>query len=392
MSRRFLALLATSAALLFAAPAVVRGEGDDAPKPEKPKTDDTSIFKDWGLCKQRGAKHNRERAEFWTGKGTAGKDLMWLGRMWARGETYPKAAATFEAFLEWKPPAGDEKAIANNLTNRETARGALIEVWFNAREFEKAVAAAQKFREEFPSSAVASDTFTDEGRAQRMLGDDAKALAAFEQAASKQFRALADIVDLHLTAGEPDKATAALEKYGGSLEKQADKVKWLKEAVAAIGSPAPGLDVAASVSKDGATVPTAYDRATVFFHWSVQSAGVDKKLAQLELIRLKNQEKMNVIGVATYKKYNVETMKIEEGLTPEQEVAGVTKLMSQSPERIPPCALVPQAFLDAAKIKWDGQLTIVDAEGKLRWMRISESKPYDFAVIEKAIEKISAPK
>ena len=361
-------------------------------KPKKVEFDETSIFKDWGLCKSRGAKHCRGRAEFWQGKGTTGKDLFWLARMWQRGEEFAKAAAAFEQFCEYKPPPGDEKAITNNLTNRETARSALIEMWFNAREFAKSVAAAEKFREEFPASVAANESNTDEGQAERMLGDDAKAVASFEKAAEKQFRALSNLVDLHVANGDIDKAKAAVAKFGPALDKQADKVRWLTEMLDAIGSPAPALDAVVTVGPEGSTLPKVYDRVTVFTYWSVQSANADRKLAALELIRRKFPDKVNAIAVLTYKHFNVETNKIDESLTAEQEAAGVTKLVGQSPEHLPPCAIAPQAFLDAAKIKWDAQLTVVDADGRLRWARINESKPYDLASLEKILEKLTAPK
>ncbi len=368
--------------------------GMDAPKEKakKPEFDNDSIFKDWGICKGRGAKHCRGRADYWQSKGTVGKDLFWLGRMWQRGEDYPKAAATFEQFCGYRPPDGDEKALANNLTNRETARGALIEVWFNAREFAKSIAAAEKFREEFPTSVAALDSNTEQGQAERMLGDDAKAVASFERAAEKQFRALSNLVDLHLANGEIDKAKAAVAKFGPGLDKQSDKVKWTSELLDAIGTPAPALDVVVSVGPEGSVLPKAYDRVTLFTYWSVQSANVDRKLAALEMIRKKMGDKVNVIAVVTYKHYNVDTMKIEEGLTPEQEATGVTKLVGQSPERLPPCGIVTKEFLDAAKIKWDAQLTIIDAEGKLRWARINESKTYDMASLERVLEKLTATK
>jgi len=348
----FLAILGAAAGSLAYAPRIfAEDEPKPEPKVEKPKTDDTSIFKDWTLCKQRGAKHCRERGEFWAGKGTTGKDLIWLGRIWGRGEDHAKAAAAYEQFLEYKPPAGDEAAAGLNTKNRELAKQALIEVYFNGREFAKSVTAAEKFREEFPASPVIPDSWDDQGHAQRLLGDDAKAIECFEKAAERQFRALSDLVDVHLCNGDVEKAKAAVAKFGPGLDKQPDKVKWMSEMLEVVGSAAPNLEVAASVGPEGSTLPKSYEKVTVFLYWSVQSANVDRKLAAIEMLRRKSADKVNAIGIATYKKYNVETMKIDDALTHEQEAAGVTKLIGQSPERLPPCALVPQDFLDAAKIK-----------------------------------------
>lgn len=387
LRRPFAALFAIASASVLALASLPRAFAEDEPKTEKPKTDDASIFKDWTLCKQRGAAHCRVRGEFWSGK-AVGKDQIWLGRIWARGEDYAKAASAYEAFLEYKE-VGDDKAKDLNTKNRELARQALIEVYFNGREFEKSVSAAEKFREEFPSSPVIADTWDDQGHAHRLLGDDAKAIECFEKAAEKQFRALSDLVDVHLCAGDVEKAKAAIAKFGPGLDKQPDKVNWLKDTLELVGSTAPGLDVARAVAGEPAK---AYDKVTVFFYWSVQSANVDRKLATIELLRRKFSDKMNAVGVATYKKYNVDTKKIDDALSEDQEVDGVKRLMEQSDQKIPPCALVPQAFLDSLKLKWDGQLTVVDAEGKIRWARINESKPYDAAALEKVVEKLTAAK
>ena len=124
--------------------------------------------------------------------------------------------------------------------------------------------------------------------------------------------------------------------------------------IAAIGTAAPALDVAVAVAGEPAKN---YEKPMVFFYWSVQSTAVDKKLGKLEMVRRSNSEKMNAIGIATYKKYNMETRKLEAELTEEQEAAGITKFWDQAGERITPCAMVPQAFLDALKIRWDGQIT-----------------------------------
>ena len=361
----------------------------EAPKeaPKRPESDDANIFKDWKICSARGVKHCRERAEFWTKKGTIGKDLVWLGRMYARGEEYAKAAAAYEQFLEYKVPANaPEKDQGNNTSNRQVARIALIDVYFKAREWQKSADMCEKFRADWPDNAVAIDTWDDEGRAYRMMNDDAKALERFEKGAEKQFRALSDIIDLHLCNGDVEKAQAALTKFGATFDKQPDKLNWLKDMVTAIGTPAPALDSAVAVA--GEPVRN-YDKVMVLVHWSVQSSAVDQKLAKIEMLRRSNTDKMNAIGIATFKKYNMETRKIEAELTEDQEAAGIRKFWDQAGERITPCAMVPQAFLDALKIKWDNQVTVIDAKGRLRYSRFNEEKGYDLAALEKVILKLA---
>ncbi len=394
--RTALSVALAFAALPLAAPLARVAFAEDAapsaepPKPKKPEFDDENIFKDWKICSGRGVKHCRERAEYWTKKGTVGKDLVWLGRMLARGEEYAKASAAYEQFLEWKVPAGaPEKDVTNNTSNRQVARQALIDVYFKARDWAKSIDACEKFRAEWPDNPVSFDTWDDQGRANRMTGDDAKALECFEKGAEHQFRAFSDIIDLHLCNGDVDKAKAAIAKFGSTFDKQPDKLNWVKEMVDAIGTVAPSLEGAIAVAGEPAKT---YDKVTVLVHWSVQSGAVDQKLGKIEMLRRSHSEKMNAIGVATFKHYNMETRKIEAELSEEQEAAMIRKFWEQAGERITPCAMVSQGFLDALKIKWDNQTTVVDAEGKLRYARFNEEKGYDLAALEKVIEKLTGSK
>ena len=170
-SRLALPALVAFLPLALAAPRLARAEGEEeAPKPKKADTDDTSIFKDWRLCKARGAAHCKGRAAVWTEKGTTGKDLFFLGLMWNRGEVYDKAGATLEQFLEWTPPAGDEKAATTNATNREFARKELIGIYTKGKQYDKAIAAAEKYREEFAGGKAVNETWNDQGRAHRLVG------------------------------------------------------------------------------------------------------------------------------------------------------------------------------------------------------------------------------
>src|SRR6202008_3872009 len=114
-------------------------------KPEKKKFDDTNTYLDWRLVKQGGIANARRRAEYWEGKGTEGKNLAWVGFMWDRGEVYDKAVASWEKFLEWKPPEGDSKDAVkdreNNPKNRETVRKQLISAYIWKGDYAAAVKA-----------------------------------------------------------------------------------------------------------------------------------------------------------------------------------------------------------------------------------------------------------
>src|SRR5438445_6153014 len=127
-ARRLAPYLLALAPLGFLPPAA-RADGDsekpaEPPKKERPTKDDTSIFLDWKIIKTRGIANAKERAAYWEGKGTGGKDLVWLGNIWNRGEVYDKATSAWEQFLEWKPPEDPASSKIKDLyeKNREIAR------------------------------------------------------------------------------------------------------------------------------------------------------------------------------------------------------------------------------------------------------------------------------
>jgi tetratricopeptide (TPR) repeat protein len=246
----------------LAAPRLARAEGEEeAPKPKKQETDDTSIFKDWKLCKARGAAHCKTRAGLWAEKGIAGKDLFWLGLMWNRGEAYDKATSTLEQFCEWTPAPGDEKAAKDNAINRETARKELVTAYTKLKQYDKAIAAAEKYREDFPEGKATSESWDDQGRAHRLAGDEAKAIDAFTKAAEGEFnKGLIDLVDVHLAAGRIDDARAVFAKFaagakadGGDGEGPAPApkvnptVEQLRLFLDVVGTAAPSLEGAVSV-------------------------------------------------------------------------------------------------------------------------------------------------
>lgn len=389
--RAFLLRLAVAAAVVFpvlAPAAPVRAE--DGEKPAKKETDDEKIAADWKLCKQRGAAHCRKRAEFWTEKGTAGKELFFLGLMWNRGEEYGKASEVLAKFLEWTPPSDDAGAVAANQKNREFAMNELILVHFKAKEWAKSVAAAEAFRKEFDASAVVADTWGVQGHAHRMAGEEDKAIEAFTKAAEAQkVRGLLDLVDVHLAAGRLDAAKEALAKYGAGMDNP--NVAWIKDVIAAIGTAAPGLDQARSIGT--ADAPTAWDKATVLFFWGMQTGLADRKLARMEMLAMSFGGKVNALGVSAFKKYNPQTMKVEADMTEDQEVDWYKQLVAKEfGGRQPPCVVAKQDWLDALKQRWDNQITVVDAEGKLRYARLNEEKPWDILAVEKALQQIAGGK
>lgn len=384
-----LALGAAAVFPVFAFAPAVRAE--DGEKPAKKEFDDEKIAADWKLCKARGASHCRKRAEYWSGKGTAGKDLFFLGLMWNRGEEYGKAAEVLTQFLGWTPPSDDAGAVSANQKNREFAMNELIMIQFKTKDYAKTVAAAEAFRKEFESSAVAPDSWVIQGHAHRMANEEDKAIEAFGKAAeAKKVAGVLDLVDVHLAAGRVDAAKEALTKYGADL---ADNpyVAWMKDVLAAVGNAAPGLDQSRSVGTSDA--PTAWDKPTVLFFWGMQTAMSDRKLARTEMVAMSFGGKVNALGVSTYKKYNPQTMKVELEMTEDQEVDWYKQLIAKEfGGRQPPSVVVKQDWLDALKIRWENQITVVDGEGKLRYARLNQEKPWDVLTLEKALQAMTAGK
>jgi len=371
------------------APAVARAEDPPAEggsKPEKKDTNDEKPFDDWKLCKQRGAKHNRDRAEFWTKKGATGKDLQWVGNMWNRALEYGKAAEVFTAFLEWKPDQAGESAYQKN---RPTVMGNLVEVYFRGKEYAKCIETADKFRAEYPdSSALGQYGWQIPGHAARISGDEAKALEYFGKAAETKFvGGILDVVDVHLAAGRVDDAKAALAKYAEGMEKGGKELAWMKEVLDAVGTAQASLDGVRSIGTTEA--PTSFTMTTVMYQWTMQTGGADRSLRELEIMR-RSAGEIAVLGVATYKKYSPILMKVDPEMSEDAEADLYKKMISETfitPQ--PPHILVPQAWLDGLKMKWDRQIVIVDKEGKLRYARLFQEKPWDYTAVELAAKALA---
>lgn len=375
------------------APGVARAEdppAEGAPtKPEKKDTNDEKPFEDWKLCKQRGAKHNRDRAEFWTKKGASGKDLLWVAKMWGRALEFGKAAEVYNAFLAWTPDAADTAGQSANQKNRPTAMADLVEVYFRGKEWAKCMEVAEKFRTDYADSAgLAQFGWDIPGHAARMAGDEAKALEMFEKAAEAKYVAgVLDLVDVHLAAGRLDEAKAALAKWSTDIEKGGKELAWMKEVLEAVGTAQASLDGVRSIGTTEA--PTSFTQTTLLYQWTMQTGGADRSLRELELLR-RGLGEVALLGVATYKKYSPISMKVDNEMSEDTEADLYKKMISETfitPQ--PPHILVPQAWLDGLKMKWDRQVVILDKEGKLRYARLNQEKAWDYTAIELAAKALA---
>lgn len=402
-SRLAVPTLAILLPLTLSAPRLARAEGEEEPpKPKKQETDDTSIFKDWKLCKARGASHCKTRAGMWAEKGVSGKDLFWLGLMWNRGEAYDKATATLEQFCEWTPAPGDEKAAKDNAINRETARKELITAYTKLKQYDKAVAAAEKYREDFPEGKATSESWDDQGRAHRLAGDEAKAMDAFTKAAEGNFnKGLMDLVDVHLAAGRIDDARAVFAKFSASAKPEGgdgegpaaapkvnSTVEQLRLFLDVVGTAAPSLEGAVSVGT--AEAPKDWSKPTVLHYWAMTTGNADRRLVRTEAVRRGYGDKVQAAGIATYNKYNPQTLKVEADMSPETEQDWYKKLIADSPtlNLLPAMIVVPKDTITGLKLKYEGQIIVVDAEGKFRYARMTDTTPYDMSCVDLALKQI----
>ncbi len=372
------------------APGVARAEdppAEGAPsKPEKKDTNDEKPFDDWKLCKQRGAKHNRDRAEFWTKKGASGKDLQWVGNMWDRALEFTKAAEVYAAFLDWKPDAAAEGTYQKN---RPVVMTKLIEVYFRAKEYAKCMEFAEKFRTENPdSNGLGQFGWQIPGHAARLAGDEAKALEYFAKAAETKFvGGILDLVDVHLAAGRVDDAKAALAKWSADMEKGGKELAWMKEVLDAVGTAQASLEGVRSIGTTEA--PTAISQTTILYQWTMQTGNADRSIRELEILR-RGLGEVALLGVATYKKYSPISMKIDNEMSEDAETDLYKKMIADTfitPQ--PPHILVPQAWLDGLKMKWDRQIVILDKEGKLRYARLNQEKAWDYTAVELAAKALA---
>jgi tetratricopeptide (TPR) repeat protein len=364
-------------------------------KPEKPKTDDTDIFKDFNLSKPRGIGHHKERAKFWAEKGVTGKSLYWLARFWQKGEDYPNAVETFEKYFAWDPatdPAVDpkvkEKWVSDKEKNTEAGRKELMEIFLRMKEWKKAIEAAQRYRKDYPNGGAVKDSFVQEGRGHRMDGNVDAAIAAFTSAADAGFaKGFLDLVELLLAEGRyPEAKKAADAAMAGELAKNS-VVKGMSAFAAVAGESGPALDKLVSVGRD---TPALAGKPVLFYFWHLQIAIVDRKLAALERdVQRPLGDKIAVVGLGTFNRLNPETQKVEEEMTPEAETEWYKKFATNWDIRS--AFVAPKDVLEALQLRYEGQMVAIDGEGKLRWMRIGKDEPYDRLAAEAAMRRLAEP-
>jgi tetratricopeptide (TPR) repeat protein len=386
-------LLGSAAVLAFALPATaVRGEDAPTPATDVEKKDDKNPAVDLKLSKAQGLKWRAARAEFWQKKS---EESSWqprwffhLGRHWQEARDYEKAVAAFEKFFAYTPDAADQKAVTDNQTNKEKAHKELIDIYFRLKKYDKSSAEGRKWAEDYSTSPAVNEVWDQVGQAERCGGSDEKAIEAFGKAAEgKYVRGYLDLIDLHVAAGKLDAAKEVIAKYEGDLsEKKSELLPWVKGLVDAIGADAQPLDKAVSVAPTEA--PKAWSQATILYRFGMQTNNFDSKLENIEMLRRTYADKCIALGLATYQKYNVYTKKVEPELSKDDETKGMKDLLGQSPKRIPGAILVEPDFLEAIHAKFDNQITIVDEKGKLRYARSNEEKPYDYLAAEIALKTI----
>ena len=369
------------------------GEGDAPaePKKEKPTKDDASIFSDWKFVKQRGKRYVMERAAYWEGKGTKGKDLIWLGLMWNRGEAHDKAISTLEQYLEWTPPTGvDSEATAIRGAyekNREKAMAILLnsQVW--SKKYPEAVKTAERYRKEFANGGATSTVWDEEGQAHRFAGETDKAIECFGKAAEAKFLAgLFDLVDLYLCDGKVDEAMAAFTKYPmeGAKKAQADH---MKDFVKLIGTEAPSIEKAVSVGHSDA--PKEWKgKATAVFYWHLQLSNGEVRMLDWDAA-CREATNARTVTIATYNKFNPDSSKVEADMTEDKEIAWYKKVIDLFKPTFPASMVVPKDTIKDLGLKVEGQTVIIDAEGKFRYTRFTDTGNYDQAAIGIALKKFS---
>jgi hypothetical protein len=229
---------------------------------------------------------------------------------------------------------------------------------------------------------------TFQARALRLLGEHEKAIALWKDTIARSWAtAVIDLSEFLVAEGRTDEAKAVAQAAAQEADMGKNPtVLAMRDFTAAIGNPAPSFEKAINVGRG----EFAQGKTTLFFGFHLQMAVVDQKLNALDSARTAAGEKTQVAGVATFRHYNPETMKVEEAMTPEAEREWY-KLFLQKFGVLVPCVLVEKDVLDGLMLKLEPQMVIVDAEGKLRWMRIGKDDQsyYDRWSAELALKKIA---
>ena len=374
-----------SGLLLFAfivAPGLA-GADDEPAAPAEPAVE--TITKDWKKnIKNKNSAHAKERGAFWEAKvKPTEKDIFYLGMIWDKAREYEKAIACFEAYLKIEGGAD---------LNRESSFAKILDNQALLKNWDKAIAAGQEVLKLYPASKNAPGTWSDLGRVHRRKGDLEKAAAAFREATILlRGTALFDLLDLHMTAGEIDKAKAACNEHRGVFQKDAIKANFdmLEAFIGRIGQPAPSLEAGVSVGS-GEDTKAYGPKPTFLYHAHVGAQLFKLRMSNWQALRSAWEENVNCLALLTLKKYDAMAQKEDLTITPEKEQEMIVKVMGEE-GRGSPALLVPQSVFDALPMRWPGQMILVDAEGKLRWMRLNDENgdSYDWVCAQEALTKLT---
>lgn len=357
----------------------------EPPKEKKPDHDDTSIYKDWKIAKFRGIRHAQDRATFWEQKGVSGKDLNWLAWLWDRGEAYDKAAAAWEQFLGWTP---DEKAKGDFEKNSKDSLRKLVTCYLWGKKYADCAKTADRYVAAYPDTESVKNVWDEKGRAQRLAGEDDKAIESFAKAAElKLGKGLLDMVDVYLVAGKLDEARAAFNKFpleGGAEQGAATAKAFL----ALVGTDAPSLEKAVNVGTSEVAPKEWKGKASAVYYWHMQLSDGMRRMQNFDAA-LRDVEKGHGIALSTYNKLNPVAQKVEADMTEEAENEWYRKLVADFARNIPFTLVVPKSVIGGLGLKGEGQMVVVDAEGKIRWMRTMDADKYDLMTVAIALKKFS---
>lgn len=394
LQRGLLPLCLLSLCLLTAAPARVLAEGDEEEKPAAspggkaaPGADDKGnydkISDDWkkNVKRKSSAQHAKERALYWEGKGAKDKDLFWLALMWDKAGDHGKAIAAFEGYL--KVPETQE-------ANRETCFFKIMENHAKAEAWDKAVEAGELLVKTYPGSKNIGQAYGELGRHYRRKGDLDKALSAWGQAADAKYsHAILDLADVHMVNGDIDKAKATLTKGLEVVSKDAIKetIGEVLSFVNRIGTPAPAPADVVCVS--GQDAPTAWGpKPTLLYFTPIVMPYLEARLREYAGLKRGWGEGVDIYAVMTYMQYDPFTKKAVPDLAEADEAAKLTEVLLKE-NGGSTVLLFKKDLFASLEQRTQSQKTLLDAEGKFRWVRVTHQSDYDWFVTEQALKKVT---